>query len=45
MDSKENCSPGTRTNSGTTNPTVANMAARPCFNSASRNHGTHSGAR
>merc|ERR1740124_1041687 len=32
-------------NSGTTNPTVASIAARPCFSSASRNHGTHSGAR
>mmetsp|Transcript_19795 Transcript_19795/g.26141 ORF Transcript_19795/g.26141 Transcript_19795/m.26141 type:complete len:207 (-) Transcript_19795:65-685(-) len=45
MFSKENCSPGMRMNSGTTNPTVASMAWRPCFSSASRNQGSHSGAR
>lgn len=42
--SKENCSPGTRTNSGTTSPTVASMACRPCLSSASRNQLSHSGA-
>lgn len=45
MLSKENCSPGIRKNSGATKPTVASIAARPCLSSASRNHGSHSGAR
>mmetsp|Transcript_1234 Transcript_1234/g.2676 ORF Transcript_1234/g.2676 Transcript_1234/m.2676 type:complete len:211 (+) Transcript_1234:352-984(+) len=45
MASKENCSPGTRTNSGTTRPTVASMAWRPCLSSASRNQLSHSGDR
>mmetsp|Transcript_15895 Transcript_15895/g.34356 ORF Transcript_15895/g.34356 Transcript_15895/m.34356 type:complete len:210 (+) Transcript_15895:448-1077(+) len=45
MASKEKASPGMRTNSGTTIPTTASMAWRPCLSSASRNQLIHSGAR